>query len=155
MIQHYHPVKRVYITQTFGERPAFYRTLGLKGHNGIDYRTRFAETPLGHVYVYPSAPGVVAEVVNQKSAGYGLYVRVIHEDGSQTVYGHLWKTYVKKGQKVGLGTIMALTDNSGISSGPHLHYGYRPPQWLQKFYNNGFKGYVDNLPQLKDRSLIK
>lgn len=154
-MQHYHPVSRVYVTQTFGARQSVYRQFGLKGHNGIDYRVRFAETPKGHVYVYPSAPGVVSEVVNQGGSGYGLYVRVVHDDGSQTIYGHMTKVYVKKGQKVGLGTILSLSGNSGFSTGAHLHYGYRPPNWLNKHYNNGFKGYVDNLPTLKDRKFIK
>lgn len=149
------PIDKVYITQRFGERPEVYKIFGMKGHNGIDFRTRFIDSPLGHRFTLAAAEGVVAEVTNEGSKGYGLFVRINHPDGSQTIYGHLWKTYVRMGQHVLQGTRLALTDNSGFSSGSHLHFGYRPPQWnTPAIYNNGFKGYVDPihllppLPQL-------
>lgn len=151
------PVSRIFLTQRFGERPFFYKPM--RGHNGLDFRTKFPDTPKGHCYVYPMAYGRVVEVGDQdvyikgvriRRVGYGKFVRVNHADGSQSVYGHLWKTYVKVGQTVDTDTIMALTDDTGRSSGSHLHVGYRPPNWL-KNYNNGYYGYVDFQHLLKPR----
>lgn len=154
-MQHYHPVTRVYVTQGFGLNASVYRQFGMRGHNGIDYRVKFKDTPKGRVWIYPSAEGIVSEVVNQGSKGYGLYVRIEHADGSQTIYGHQSKVYVRKGQRVSLKKIIGLSGNSGFSTGAHLHYGYRPPNWLKSTYNNGFKGYIDNLPRLMTRDRIK
>jgi len=54
--------------------------------------------------------------------GYGLCVEINHGFGYTTLYGHLSSTNVQLGQKVLRGTIIAKTGNSGLSSGPHLHY---------------------------------
>jgi murein DD-endopeptidase MepM/ murein hydrolase activator NlpD len=93
------------------------------------------------------ASGVVIEVGNQGRKGYGRFIRLRHADGSQTVYGHLWKEFVKVGQSVSRetlskGTVMALTDNTGRSTGSHLHCGYRPFHWNQQ---NGYAGYTNFL----------
>jgi len=141
------PLSKIYITQLFGKNPSMYRIYGMKGHNGLDLRTKFAKTPLGHRYVRSMASGVVVEIGNQGRKGYGVFIRIQHDDGSQTVYGHLSKVYAPKGSRVKRtslerGTIIGLTDNTGKSTGSHLHAGYRPPNW-RKIYNNGFKGYVN------------
>lgn len=141
------PLTKTYITQRFGLNHAMYAVYGMKGHNGIDFRTKFEDTPLGHRHVRPMASGVVVEVGDEGGAGYGRFVRINHPDGSQTIYGHLLKAYVKVGQQVTRmdavnGTIIGMTDNTGKSTGSHLHVGYRPPNWA-KVYGNGFKGYVD------------
>ena len=151
-MQLFAPLTRTYITQLFGRNPSFYRMYGLKAHNGLDMRTKFADTPLGHRHVRPMASGVVIEVGNQGRKGYGRYIRLQHADGSQSVYGHLWKEFVKVGQKVvrtnlANGTVMALTDNTGRSTGSHLHVGIRNPDW-KKQYSNGYFGYVDFLSRL-------
>lgn len=149
------PLRRVHITQRFGGNRAMYAIYGLKGHNGIDFRTRFMlpeyKTPNGHMHVFPMAAGRVSEVGDQdihrpgkpsEGIGYGKFVRIEHPDGSQSVYGHLKSQYVKRGQWVETGAIIGLTDNTGHSTGSHLHVGYRPPNW-QELYGNGYKGYVD------------
>ncbi len=137
----------VVLTQRFGENPKIYAQFGMKGHNGIDYRTRFIDSPLGHRYVTAAATGKVIEARDEGSKGYGKYIRLEHPDGSQTVYGHLWKFYVSIGQQIAVGQRIALSDNTGFSTGPHLHFGYRPQGW-QKNLNNGYSGYVDPLPFL-------
>lgn len=60
--------------------------------------------------------------------GYGQYVVVAHDDGSKSLYGHLQKdgVLVLEGSRVASGELMALSDNSGGSSGPHLHVEYAP-----------------------------
>jgi murein DD-endopeptidase MepM/ murein hydrolase activator NlpD len=54
--------------------------------------------------------------------GYGLCVEINHGFGYTTLYGHLSSANVQLGQKVSRGSVIARTGNSGLSSGPHLHY---------------------------------
>ena len=83
-------------------------------HEGIDIITDVGTR------VSSSADGVI-EFVGIRN-GLGNCVVVDHGFGYQTVYGHLSKMLVKEGQKVLRGTQIALTGNSGLSTGPHLHY---------------------------------
>lgn len=54
--------------------------------------------------------------------GYGNTVMLDHGYGYQTLYGHLFKSLVRVGQKVKRGDVIALVGNTGASVGPHLHY---------------------------------
>ncbi len=54
--------------------------------------------------------------------GYGLIVRLNHGFGYKTTYAHLSQALVKKGQKVQRGQVIAKSGNTGLSTGPHLHY---------------------------------
>jgi murein DD-endopeptidase MepM/ murein hydrolase activator NlpD len=83
-------------------------------HEGIDIITDTG-TP-----VYAAGNGVIAFVGRNK--GYGLEVEIDHGFGYRTVYAHLSGTKVKVGQKVNRGDQVAKTGNTGLSSGPHLHY---------------------------------
>lgn len=143
-----HPIDKVFITQGFGENPAMYAKYGMKGHNGIDYRTRFIDSPLAHRYIPSAKKGIVIEVGDQGKAGYGKFVRISHYKDEQTIYGHLSKTLVKVGQKVTTETKIGISGNTGGSTGPHLHFGFRPYNW-KELYTNGYKGYVDPLPFIK------
>lgn len=151
----FYPVKRVRLTQVFGVNAAFYRPM--RGHNGLDFRVVFPGiTPKGNVHVTPMAPGRVIEVGDQDiyrngrvtRVGYGRFVRIQHDDGAQSVYAHLKEWYVKVGNRVGIETVIGLSNNTGRSTGSHLHVGYRPPNW-HKIYNNGFLGYIDFRRMLK------
>lgn len=62
-----------------------------------------------------------------------------------TIYGHLAKSYVSKGERVLAGQRIGLTDNTGDSTGSHLHFEYRPAGW-EKNTGNGYAGAVDPLP---------
>jgi len=143
-----YPIDKVYITQGFGQNPQMYSKYGMKGHNGIDFRTRFIDSPLAHREAIASKGGVVIEVGDEGKAGYGKFVRLQHYGDEQTIYGHLSKQYVKVGQKVKVGQPLGLTGNTGASTGSHLHWGFRPWNW-KSLYNNGFKGYVDPMPYIK------
>lgn len=139
----YHPLDRIVVTQKFGGNPAIYARFGLKGHNGIDYRVKFIDSPLGKRYCSASADGVVEMVRDDGAKGYGLHVRIRHSDGSLTIYGHLSKSYVRQGAKIKAQEIIGLTGNSGFSSGAHLHFEYRPANCDVK---NGYAGAIDPTP---------
>ncbi len=143
-----HPIDKVYISQGFGQNPQVYAQFGLKGHNGIDYRSRFVDSPLGRRYVVAPADGVIEEIGNQGIKGYGIYCRIRHDDGSQSTFGHFTKLYCWKGQKVKQGERIALTGNTGFSSGSHLHWGWRPKNWDIK---NGYAGYVDQYTMIGEK----
>ena len=112
------------ITSPYGSRP-----LGF--HEGIDYGT-----PMGSE-VRASDGGVVTDVeVNcpqqghlesRCGGGYGNLVFIEHSNGYITVYGHLSATNVKIGDPVKKGQVIALSGNSGRTTGPHLHFEIRDP----------------------------
>lgn len=83
-------------------------------HKGVDWAV-----PTG-TSVYASCGGTVAKA--GWGSGYGYVVYINHEDGRQTRYAHLSKVLVKSGQSVRQGDRIALSGNTGISSGPHLHF---------------------------------
>lgn len=86
-----------------------------KFHYGIDFTA-----PVG-TEIYSTGDGVVTEVATSK-VGYGNYIQVDHGYGYSTLYAHLHKINVKKGQKVRRGDVIGTVGNSGTSTAPHLHY---------------------------------
>lgn len=83
-------------------------------HKGVDWAT-----PTGTA-VYASCGGTVARA--GWGSGYGYVVYINHPDGRQTRYGHLSKVLVSVGQTVTQGQKIALSGNTGVSTGPHLHF---------------------------------
>ncbi len=57
--------------------------------------------------------------------GFGLLVVIDHANGYETYYGHLSKLLVTAGQSVSAGEVIALSGNTGLSTGPHLHFEVR------------------------------
>ena len=88
-------------------------------HKGMDFSCD-KKTP-----VYATADGVIESA--KWMSGYGYTVVIDHGYGYKTLYAHLLdkKFLVKKGQKVVRGEQIALSGNSGKSTGPHLHYEVR------------------------------
>lgn len=68
------------------------------------------------------APGNGKVVVVERQAGFGLVVEIDHGFGYRTVYAHLSQAMVKRGDSIKRGQVIAKSGNSGLSSGPHLHY---------------------------------
>ena len=83
-------------------------------HHGLDIANRIG-TPI----VAPTA-GVVLDA--GPASGFGLWVRIRHDDGAITVYGHIDSYAVRDGQRVEAGEVIATVGNRGRSTGPHLHF---------------------------------
>ena len=83
-------------------------------HEGID-----VAAPMGAPVVAP-ASGVVITITQQH--GYGLILEINHGNGLVTKYAHLSRVLVREGAKVTRGQVIAAVGNSGLSTGPHLHY---------------------------------
>jgi murein DD-endopeptidase MepM/ murein hydrolase activator NlpD len=71
--------------------------------------------------VHVTADGVVAQA-SRHAAGYGTMVLVKHAFGFYTIYGHLSSFTVSAGQIVKRGVVIGYVGNTGLSTGPHLHY---------------------------------
>ncbi|WP_407649713.1 M23 family metallopeptidase [Goodfellowiella coeruleoviolacea] len=104
-------------------------------HYGIDLANVIG-TPVLSV-----ADGTVVEA--GPASGFGLWVRVQHDDGTITVYGHVNEILVQQGQRVAAGEEIATMGNRGNSTGPHLHFEV----WL-----NGSQK-IDPLPWLAARGI--
>lgn len=126
------------LTQGFGENPASYARFGLKGHNGIDYGI-----PTGRK-LYACIEGKVVEA-QLDATGYGNYVK-IENDSCGVIYGHLKSFNVKVGDVVAPGQVLGLSDNTGNSTGPHLHFGVFPKP---RDRSNGYAGYIDPFDKTK------
>jgi len=90
----------------------------MKMHTGVDLTARTG-TP-----VYAAGDGIVIRA-DHASRGYGNHVRIDHGFGYVTLYGHMSKLKVKKGQHVKRGDVIGLVGSTGRSTGPHLHYEVR------------------------------
>lgn len=86
-------------------------------HAGVDLAG-----PIG-MDVHAPADGTVVEAGWE--SGYGQMIRIQHDFGISTVYGHLSRILVREGQKVSRGDLIGDSGNSGRSTGPHLHYEIR------------------------------
>ena len=138
------PLDKVTITQHFGENPDVYKKFGLKGHDGIDLKTRYIDSPLAHRPVRAAHDGVVQQVRHDKD-GYGTHIRLFQEGLGLTIYGHLSSVIVNPGQAIKQGQIIGVTGNTGFSSGPHLHFEFRPDPLKS---GNGYAGAADPVAYL-------
>ena len=89
-----------------------------KMHYGMDFSAKTGTE------IYSTGDGIVSKVKRSKR-GYGNYVKINHGFGYETLYAHMSKYIVKKGQKVKRGEVIGFVGNSGISTAPHLHYEVR------------------------------
>lgn len=107
------PISGGRMTSTFGPRKRP-KAGASSYHKGIDWGV-----PKG-TPVYASCGGTVVKA--GWGSGYGYCVYINHPDGKQTRYAHLSKVLVSAGQKVSQGQRIALSGNTGVSTGPHLHF---------------------------------
>ncbi|MFC7613855.1 M23 family metallopeptidase [Actinokineospora soli] len=83
-------------------------------HYGVDIANSIG-TP-----ILAAASGTVID--SGPASGFGLWVRIQHNDGTVTVYGHINESLVGVGQRVTAGQQIATMGNRGQSTGPHLHF---------------------------------
>lgn len=110
---------RSMVTSEFGWRPNPFGGGGGEGHSGIDLGA-----PKG-TPIQAARTGVVSYVKNSGNSGYGYHVVIDHGDGMVTLYGHCSKVYVRSGQTVQQGDVIAAVGSTGRSTGNHLHLEVR------------------------------
>ncbi len=120
------------IASGFGYRiHPVYKTLRM--HTGMDF-TAPRGTP-----IYATGDGKVIKPRNGMS-GYGRYVVIDHGYGYKTIYAHMSKVIVRPWQRVKRGEIIGYVGNTGVSTGPHLHYevlkNEKPVNPVHFFYND-------------------
>lgn len=118
-----YPLASVKITQYFGNTPfssANPQVYNGSGHNGVDFGT-----PIG-TPILAAQSGIVLGTGNTDSqcsgVSYGKWILIKHSNGLTTLYAHLSRISVTAGQTVGAQEQIALSGNTGYSTGPHLHF---------------------------------
>lgn len=108
------PTTNTRITDIYGYRPRRRRM-----HYGLDIKVYVGDT------IRAAFDGKVRVVKNQGRRGYGKYIVIRHDNGLETVYGHLSKQLVDENQLVKSGEVIGLGGNTGRSTGSHLHFETR------------------------------
>ncbi len=100
--------------------PGSVLTQGLHGYNSVDFGA-----PVGTPVVASASGEVIVSKPTGYNGGYGHYVVIEHDNGTQTLYAHLSSVSVSVGDQVQKGEKIALSGNTGRSTGPHLHFEVR------------------------------
>lgn len=101
------------LSSNFGHRKDPFHK-GLAFHSGIDLNANHGNS------VIATADGIVEKA--GWNGGYGRCIVIRHKNGYKTLYAHLSKIKVKKGQRIKSGDLIGNVGSSGRSTGPHLHY---------------------------------
>lgn len=99
------------ITSNFGKRWG-------RMHKGLDIKVYIGDT------IRAAFNGKI-RIVNYERRGYGNYVVIRHNNGLETIYGHMSKSLVKENEVVRAGDPIGLGGNTGRSTGSHLHFETR------------------------------
>ena len=146
-----------------GVYPAGYESLylssGLNGHNGVDLVAAHTQP------VYAATDGLTYKVVSEERRGIGVEIvskEWFHLDGIErayrvkTRYWHLDSYVVTQGQEIKAGELIGYADNTGLSSGTHLHFELKPVRrrfpsgFRNVFQKNGYFGAMDPEPYFGD-----
>lgn len=136
MIELYYPLKPIRVNQAFGENQnAFYKQAGMKGHSGIDFWAYNGQP------IYATHDGVCYPQVDSHG-GNGVKLQ---GDGFETIYWHFIDddAVVHTKQVVKAGDLLGYADNTGQSTGTHLHFGLRIGETS---FKNGYGGCSDPQP---------
>ncbi len=148
-----YPCRSRRVTSKFGYRmhPIYHEE---RFHHGIDFGGKEG-TP-----VVTTADGII-EYAGFSKGGYGNVVIISHNYGFKTLYGHMRSNLaVKKGDFVKKGTVIGYLGNSGLSTGPHLHYEikylrhYIDPHTFLRADADHFATMLKNTPQISWQNLI-
>ncbi len=130
------PLKNIFITQLFGYTSDSGRLYRSGTHSGVDFRA-----PIG-TETYALGNGTVVGTgdtdIYCKGASFGKWVFIKYDNGLSSTYGHLSVIYAKSGDRVKTGDLVALSGNTGHTTGPHLH--------VTVYASDGVK--VDKVPSL-------
>lgn len=109
------PVSGYTISSPFGNRKS--PTAGASSnHKGVDMACP-SGTP-----IYATRTGTVT-VASYQAGGAGYYVSINHGDGFASIYMHMTRYVVSKGQSVAQGELIGYVGSTGVATGPHLHFG--------------------------------
>jgi len=107
------PLDTLIISSNYGwRRSPIHR--GWRMHSGTDFFAAWSDT------VYATGDGLITK--SNWNYGYGRQIKISHCSGYESSYSHLYRYFVKKGDSVKLGEPIARAGNSGMVTGPHLHY---------------------------------
>ncbi|WP_394974880.1 M23 family metallopeptidase [uncultured Croceitalea sp.] len=115
-----------------------------KKHWGMDF-TAPRGTP-----IYATGNGKVTRA-DSNSSGYGKHIRIEHGHGYMTLYAHMSKYNVSKGQKVKRGDLIGFVGSTGRSEAPHLHYEV----WKDKEKINPINFYYGSLSPIEFENMLK
>ena len=101
------------VTSNFGYRASFGRQ-----HKGMDIKVYIGDS------IRAAFSGKV-RIVRYEGGGYGKYIVIRHNNGLETIYGHLSAQLVKENDEVRAGDVIGLGGNTGRSTGSHLHFETR------------------------------
>ncbi len=117
-LPHGYPADVSRISSAFGYRihPIYHDR---RFHRGIDFPGKIG------IPVRATADGIV-KMAESTDGGYGNVVKITHNFGFETIYGHMLSNLqVHKGDFIKRGTVIGYLGNTGLSTGPHLHYEVR------------------------------
>ena len=127
------------ITQKFKANPSTYKKFGLAGHDGVDYGC-----PMGTSLFAPMAGEIY---VGWAEATWGLFYSITNDWGTCYLC-HLLENFCPTGSKVTKGQLIGKTNNTGNSTGPHLHIGLR----VKGLKDPEMKDFVDPLPYFQEET---
>jgi murein DD-endopeptidase MepM/ murein hydrolase activator NlpD len=134
------PLDRIIVTQEFGGTQFAKNNPGIYGrpyHNGTDFGT-----PIGSK-IKTVADGIIQATGNTDAYpgcySWGKWILIKHNNGLSTLYAHLSSILVDSGDKVESGDIIALSGNTGVSTGPHLHLTLYASQGVEVHKFSEFK----------------
>jgi murein DD-endopeptidase MepM/ murein hydrolase activator NlpD len=154
----YKPFKYTRMIQGYGKENTspivmpLYQSYGMLGHNGWDWIAKDGEPILWDC----SCKGTVMDCHIDKSGGWGVRVMTHDKDGDfKHLFWHLKEFKCQAGQTLETGDIIGLADNTGNSTGTHLHRGLKPiketkTNWVNAEPNNGYCGGIDISPYYED-----
>ena len=111
--------------QGYYERPVAncIKTQGIHGHNAVDLAA--SNHQIGEPVMAAADGQVIVSRDSGWNGGYGSYIVIKHNNGTQTLYGHLSATNVNVGDEVQQGEVIGAMGSTGDSTGPHLHFEIR------------------------------
>lgn len=99
---------------------SYTETQGVHGYNGVDLAA-----PVGTAIMASAAGDVIVAKAGGYNGGYGSYVVIQHDNGSQTLYAHMSKVSTYDGERVAQGAVIGYVGLTGKTTGAHVHFEIR------------------------------